>query len=103
MIGDITGDGPVQTAVQIAFDIFGGGEEVSAVVGYLELHPDDAVAVLRALEAIERRRKPSVASVPRITAADIAASMRDKPRWPKRAWRTVPKGWIKRRATATLS
>ena len=55
MIGDITGDGPIQVAIQRAFDVL-GCEEAIGVVGYLETHPDDAISVLVALEAIEQRR-----------------------------------------------
>ena len=74
MIADITGDGPIQIAIGRAYDVI-GVEGAIDVVGYLEAQPGSAIAVLIALEAIERRRKRSVASRPRITAADIAASM----------------------------
>jgi hypothetical protein len=52
---DITGDGPIQIAIQRAFDVL-GCEGAVGVVGYLETQPDDAIAVLRLLERIETRR-----------------------------------------------
>jgi hypothetical protein len=76
VIGDITGDGPVQVAIQRAFDVL-GCEGAIGVVGHLETHPDDAISVLVALEAIETRRKPSVASVP----------------WPARRIPTTASAW----------
>jgi hypothetical protein len=59
MIDDITGDGPIQIAIQRAFDVL-GVEDAIDVVGYLELQPDAAISVLVALEAVEtRRNRPS--------------------------------------------
>ena len=61
----------------------------------------DPISVLRFLEAIEQRqnRPPRPPSGP--ATANPAKSMRTKPRWPKRAWRTVPKGWNKGRIRVT--
>ena len=91
---DITGDGPTQIAIQRAYDVL-GDEGTLGVVGYLELHPDDPISVLKALDRIEtRRNRPSRRTIGPATA-NAAKSMRTQPRWPKRAWRTVPKGWSK--------
>jgi hypothetical protein len=98
---DITGDGPVQIAIQRAFDVLGCEGGIGAV-GYLETHPDDAIAVLVALEAIETRRNRRIAPLRGTTGPVIvhpAKSQAKQTRWPKRAWRTVPKGWNKGRIT----
>ena len=97
---DITGDGPIQIAIQRAFDVL-GCEEASGVVGYLELHPDAAISVLVALDRIETRRNrpprpPAGSSMPH-----PAKSQAKQPRWPKRAWRKVPDGWVKGRVPVT--
>jgi hypothetical protein len=76
MIRDITGDGAIQTAIQRAFQVL-GIEQAIDVVGYLETQPHAAISVLRLLEAIEHRRKPSVASVP----------------WPSRRIPTTASAW----------
>ena len=100
MIGDITCDGPLQLAVARCFDVL-EFDEALGVVGYLELHPDDPISVLIALDRIETRRNgPSPPSSGPATA-DAAISMRKQPRWSKRAWRKVPYGWIKGRVPVT--
>ena len=100
MIVDITGDGPIQLAIQRAYDVL-GCDEASGVVGYLELHPDDPISVLIALERIETRRNGPSPPASGSTDDRIAKSMRTKPRWPKRAWRKVPDEWIKGRIRVT--
>jgi hypothetical protein len=100
---DITGDGPVQIAIQRAFDVLGCEGAIGAV-GYLETQPDDAIAVLRLLEAIETRRNRRIAPLRGTTGpltAHPAKSQAKRPRWPKRAWRTVPDGWNKGRIRVT--
>jgi hypothetical protein len=59
----------------------------------------DPISVLRYLEAIETRQNGPSPPASGSTDDRIAKSMRDKPRWPKRAWRKVPDGWPKDRAT----
>jgi hypothetical protein len=96
---DFTGDGALQIAVARAFDILGCDGGIGAA-GYLETQPDDAIAVLRLLEAIENRRNRRIAPLRGITGPVTdhpAKSHAKQPRWPKRAWRTVPKGWDKGR------
>ena len=58
MIADITGDGPIQIAIQRAFDVL-GCEDAIGVVGYLELHPDDAISVLIALDHRDAPKRSS--------------------------------------------
>lgn len=100
MICDITGDGPIQTAIQRAYDVL-GDEEAVGVVGYLETQPDDAISVLIALDRIETRRNGPSPPASGSTDDRIAKSMLTKPRWPKRAWRKVPDGWGKGRFPVT--
>jgi hypothetical protein len=97
---DITGDGPTQIAIQRAYDVL-GDEDAIGVAGYLELHPDDAISVLIALDRIETRRNGPSPPASGPATANAAKSMRTQPRWPKRAWRTVPKGWTKSRVPTT--
>ena len=93
---DITGDGPVHLAIQRAFDVLGCEGAIGAV-GYLETRPDDAISVLRLLEAIETRRIRPLRGTTGTVTDHPAKSHAKQPRWPKRAWRTVPKGWSKGR------
>ena len=57
---DITGDGPIQIAIQRAFDVLGCEGGIGAA-SYLETQPDDAISVLVALERIETRQLLSAA------------------------------------------
>jgi hypothetical protein len=87
-------------AIQRAFDVLGCEGGVN-VVGYLEAQPGSAIAVLRLLEAIETRRNRPLRGTTGTVTAHPAKSQAKRPRWPKRAWRTVPKGWNKGRISVT--
>lgn len=65
-------------AVHRCFDIL--QHDADAVAAHVLAGRFDPIAVLDALERIEERRKRSAASRPRITTADIAKSMLEKPR-----------------------
>jgi hypothetical protein len=100
MIGEITGDGPIQIAIQRAFDVL-GCEDAIGVVGYLEMHPDDPISVLMALDRIETRRNRPPRGGNGPATAHSAKSQAKQPRFGQRAWRTVPKGWNKGRIRVT--
>jgi ribosomal protein L37AE/L43A len=100
---DLLKRGLIDLAAQRCFDVlnfdpatFGPPEVLAGEVLAGRFEP---ISVLRFLEVIEQRqnRPPRGTSGP--ATAHPAKSQAKQPRWPKRAWRTVPKGWNKGRIT----
>lgn len=82
-------------AVARCFDVL--EFEPDAVAAHVLAGRFDPIAVLDALERIEERQNGPLPPSPGPPIPHPAKSQAKQPRWPKRAWRKVPDGWIRNR------